>query len=511
MARVSSTLPPGQLAPLRACHREYQQLAANTGNHHGAMAAALFNLGVEADALPGDVGLELATAAYQGSVSLEPGDADSHYNLGLCYDALGPRRAEEAVTQYRRAVALDPSTADAWTNLGLALKQTGDIDGAVAAHQAAFELVPALRSGYAVRLLGLERGGAFGAEAVASSACSALLGGAGVAVHAQWSGALGAAAARLRAVGYGDRGRMAQVLGLVGAEEGRLEEKWWTGEDYFAMRLDVGVQARLQQEQVEETASGVQRGEGRRQLRLLVRLLLLGCAVPEAEVRRGLELATLTALTDVGLLVPSAGAPGCLIAPVQVYPLYPLPHAAAASLHPISEGPVTTVAAAAAAAAAGAEYRRTLLLATDWAIDTLLPGKCAVMAIGRDSLELVRHPPRPINRAGDAGTPGCISSAATKAQGGSERGAWLDLCCGSGVQAIAALAWGRCGWATCVDISARAVHFTLCNALLNGLTVIAHHLLRPNLFVLTGCMQRLLWSRNIQGRNGPLRAGGGRG
>ena len=54
-------------------------------------------------------------------------------------------------------------------------------------------------------------------------------------------------------------------------------------------------------------------------------------------------------------------------------------------------------------------------------------------------------------------------------------GAWLDLCCGSGVQGLAAVAWGRCGHATCVDINPRAVHFTLCNALLNGVPIHGDH------------------------------------
>jgi hypothetical protein len=59
-------------------------------------------------------------------------------------------------------------------------------------------------------------------------------------------------------------------------------------------------------------------------------------------------------------------------------------------------------------------------------VDTLLPGETAVMALGVDSLELVRHPPRP--------------QAAAAADGG---GRWLDLCCGSGVQGISAACWGR--------------------------------------------------------------------
>ena len=126
------------------------------------------------------------------------------------------------------------------------------------------------------------------------------------------------------------------------------------------MRLDAEVQTRLRTA-IEEQP-----------LRMLLRLFLLGCPVPEAEVQVALSAAMLAALAAAGLLVPSSGAPGSLISPVQVYPLYPPPPTAGAQ--PLAE---------------------TLLLATDVPIDTLLPGKCAVMAIGTDSLELARHPPRP--------------------------------------------------------------------------------------------------------------------
>ena len=196
-ALISATLPSEQLEPLQECQRELQ-LAADPESS----AAAYFNLAVEADALPSGAGLELAVQAYLASVALAPDDADTHYNLALCYDALGPERAEEAVASYRRAVALEPSQADAWTNLGLQLKQAGNIDGAVAAHKAAFDLEPALMDGYAVRLLGLETAGAFGAEAVAAGP-----GGVG-----GWEAALQGAAALLRTAGYGDRTRMVASL-----------------------------------------------------------------------------------------------------------------------------------------------------------------------------------------------------------------------------------------------------------------------------------------------------------
>jgi 16S rRNA G966 N2-methylase RsmD len=112
-----------------------------------------------------------------------------------------------------------------------------------------------------------------------------------------------------------------------------------------------------------------------------------------------------------------------------------------------------------------------LLLATDFPIDTLLPGKHAVMAIGTDSLELVRHPPRPQRTRTTQAAAGGGGEGEGEEEGGGGGGAWLDLCCGSGVQGLSAVAWGRCEHATCVDINPRAVHFTVANALLNSIPV----------------------------------------
>ena len=354
---------------------------------HPDSAAARFNLGV---ALGESGDLRGSIEAYEHALRLDADDADTHYNLALCYETLGPEGTERAIAAYRRTLALAPS-ADAWTNLGVLLKATADVDGAVAAHTAAFALDEGLREGYAVRLVGLEQEGAFGALAVGAGA-----------VWERWGPALREAAALLRGAGYGERAAIVAALGLSGASA----SGWPTGTDYFAMRLDADVQARLRAE-----------GDGAR-LRLLLRLFLLGCPVPQTEAQTTLGAGLLDALSDCGLLAPSRGAAGCLISPVQLYPLYcPVPSQA------------------------------TLLLATDWPIDTLLPGRDAVMAIGTDSLELVRHPPRPATADGR----------------------WLDLCCGSGVQGLAAVHWRRCAHATCVDINPRAAHFTRCNAALNQL------------------------------------------
>lgn len=128
---------------------------------------------------------------------------------------------------------------------------------------------------------------------------------------------------------------------------------------------------------------------------------------------------------------------------------------------------------------------QSLLLLTDWGVESLSPSVDKVMPIGYDSLELALLAPRLLS--------GCPSSPARV----------LDLCCGSGVQSLVAAATYRlpeagtskdCGisppessgskaskaskvsrrgsspevavWA--VDINDRAVHTTCFNGILNG-------------------------------------------
>ena len=92
-----------------------------------------------------------------------------------------------------------------------------------------------------------------------------------------------------------------------------------------------------------------------------------------------------------------------------------------------------------------------LLIATDWELESLLPAKWATMAVGEDSLALVHLAPLPA--VGEDG-------AAPRV---------LDVCCGGGVQGLAAAA--RCPQAcvTCLDINERAVRACRFNAVLNAL------------------------------------------
>ena len=76
---------------------------------HTDSAAARFNLGV---ALGESGDLRGSIEAYEEALRLDADDADTHYNLALCYETLGPEGTERAIAAYRRTLALEPS-ADA--------------------------------------------------------------------------------------------------------------------------------------------------------------------------------------------------------------------------------------------------------------------------------------------------------------------------------------------------------------------------------------------------------------
>lgn len=116
-----------------------------------------------------------------------------------------------------------------------------------------------------------------------------------------------------------------------------------------------------------------------------------------------------------------------------------------------------------------------MVFATDWPP----PGSTAlteepVMYIGPDSIGLVQHAPRSVvpclgsKEFVERGEEGIDETGRARNTGRMET--ILDLCCGSGIQGIAAVVLrGGNARVTCVDINPRAVRFSRFNAALNGL------------------------------------------
>jgi predicted O-linked N-acetylglucosamine transferase (SPINDLY family)/2-polyprenyl-3-methyl-5-hydroxy-6-metoxy-1,4-benzoquinol methylase len=82
--------------------------------------------------------LDEAAACYQRALSLNPGFAAAHCNLGLVRERCG--RLPEAVECYDKAIALDPANAIAHNNRGTVLNQLGQWESAVASFGRAIEL-----------------------------------------------------------------------------------------------------------------------------------------------------------------------------------------------------------------------------------------------------------------------------------------------------------------------------------------------------------------------------------
>ena len=172
---------------------------------------------------------------------------------------------------------------------------------------------------------------------------------------------------------------------------------------------------------------------------MLMLVFLLGAAVPSARVKAALGASCVGSLEELGLLLPrsrSTDEASLLSSPIQVYPL---------GLG--TRGNEGVLDNGCGACSDRSESDGDVLLATDWALESLLPTKLAVMPIGDDSITLARLAPCPRRRAARI----------------------LDLCTGSGVQALAAChRWGSdVAEVVAVDVNPRALRFVAFNAALN--------------------------------------------
>jgi methylase of polypeptide subunit release factors len=161
-------------------------------------------------------------------------------------------------------------------------------------------------------------------------------------------------------------------------------------------------------------------------IKSLATLFLLGLAVPREALALALTPEGVQILQDLHLIAPCEIDSNLLVPYAQIFPI-------------------------------DLQSDRTLYIVTDWhprVLSTTKVGTCsdvsnAVMYIGPDSLALVQH------WLQSSRIPSC--------------GSLLDLCTGSGVQALAALTMEKANQAVCVDLNPRALQMTRLNAILNDL------------------------------------------
>jgi predicted TPR repeat methyltransferase len=112
----------------------YERILARLPNHPAALHYAGILKHQRGDTAAG-------IRLLERSIVLEPGNADSHTNLGNLLKASG--QLAPAETAYREAIALNPRDANAFSNLGVVLRAQGKRAEAEAAYREAIALVPA--------------------------------------------------------------------------------------------------------------------------------------------------------------------------------------------------------------------------------------------------------------------------------------------------------------------------------------------------------------------------------
>jgi predicted TPR repeat methyltransferase len=84
--------------------------------------------------------LDEAVSSYQKAVSIKPGFADAHYNLGNALKEQG--KLDEAVSSFQKVISIRPDMAQAHSSLGDALKEQGRLDAAVSSFRTAASIRP---------------------------------------------------------------------------------------------------------------------------------------------------------------------------------------------------------------------------------------------------------------------------------------------------------------------------------------------------------------------------------
>jgi len=88
----------------------------------------------------------LDDAAYRQAIGLNPAYAEAHCNLGNALKELG--NLEGAVAAHRQAISIRPDYAEAYDLLANELRDQGNLDEAVAAYRQAIGLKPELAAAH---------------------------------------------------------------------------------------------------------------------------------------------------------------------------------------------------------------------------------------------------------------------------------------------------------------------------------------------------------------------------
>ena len=325
-------------------------------------------------------------------------------------------RPLEAIAAYERACREEPSDTGTAINFSILLKYRGELERAELVLRRALTVRPSRIRTDAIRLLGgrlcglggdaLPRGRLYGTGPHESVEAAALL------RRVLQSADYCAAAVRERLLAKGSAGGPP------------------TGLDLLRLRHDEELYERLRSD-----VQGV-----------VLLLFAIGVAIPTNEAER--TLAEMEALLEHGLLVRLVPW-DVVVATVQVYPLALELRLGEAGAQTGEPPPVLEDLQPASEALQPSSCHPgmpsgDLFVVTDFEVESMLPARFAVMAVGVDSLNLAYLAPR--RRCSRV----------------------LDVCCGSGVQSLVA-ARTYADAVVALDINPRAVRFCRLNAHLNGL------------------------------------------
>jgi superkiller protein 3 len=139
-ARIEAGDAQGALEPLETAAR----LASENGDLQTGNEARVFlrrarrMLGLEREE-PAEDGPRAERALAQAATE---GRSPAHPIYREGFDHFANDRFDEAIALFERAIETDPNLAIAWNGLSLALRQKGDLEGAVTAGQRLIELEP---------------------------------------------------------------------------------------------------------------------------------------------------------------------------------------------------------------------------------------------------------------------------------------------------------------------------------------------------------------------------------